>query len=235
MTAIAQPAATTEAHTESTTALVKKHVTAVVSRLQGGYLSRPRSTSESVRALALLRRSLGAAGSTDPRMWALVLADMPERLVGPTSRSITEPTAAEKAVLAALTTYAVHQQAQQMPMHVVGVGLGEATRRLAAGGGDDPGGLDDAVVQRMHRVAMAQNDNLRQQSLRALITLMRSATPPVPLDYGRLAADLYLLQDLRYAPQVHLVWGRQLHTRPSSTANPEAHQSPDQHTPGESQ
>lgn len=234
MTAIPQSAESAVAPTESTTAVVKRHVTAVVSRLQGGYLGRPRATSESVRTLALLRRSLGAAGAADPRMWAIVLSDLPERLVGPTARSITEPTAAEKAVLTALTTYAVHQQAQHMPMHVIGVGLGDATRRLAATGGDDPGGLDDAVVQRMHRVAMAQNDNLRQQSLRALITLMRSATPPVPLDYGRLAADLYLLQDPRYAPQVHLAWGRQLHTRPSGRVNPETNDSP-QNSTGESQ
>lgn len=202
--------------------VIKRHVTAKVSRLQGAYLQQPRSSSESVRTLALLRRSLGAAGAADPRMWALVLDDLPPGLMGSASRSMTEPTRAELAVLAALTTYSVHQQGQRTAMHVVGIGLGDATQQVARSRArsDAPSGLDDATVERLHRVSMAQTGALRHQALRALVSLMRSSTPPVSLDYGQLASDLYWLQDPRYAPRVHLRWGRQLHTKTHDRAGP---------------
>ena len=63
----------------------------------------------------------------------------------------------------------------------------------------------------MHRVVLAHGDGQRAQALRALVTLMRSGQPPVPLDYGQLAADLFLLRT-RHAHSVRLRWGRGLHT-----------------------
>lgn len=196
--------------------LISEHVRRRVTRLQAGYVSPAGPSSESVRTLALLRRSLGAAGSADPRMWALVLEGLPVELMGPRRGELTAPSKSETAVLTALTTYAVHQQSQRVAMHVNGAGLGDATREVARQRArqDAPGGLDDATVQRMHRVSMAQTQELRAQALRALVTLMRSGQPAVPLDYGRLAADLYWLQHPVYAPRVHLAWGRQLHTAP---------------------
>lgn len=192
--------------------LVADHVRATVHRLMGGYLAAGGPTSEATRTLALLRRSLGAAGGADPRMWALVLKGMPAELMG--HGTLATPTRAETAVLTATTLYAVHQQSQRDPMHVNGVGLGDAIRRVAQQRArpDSPGGLDDATVQRMHRVSMAQTQELRAQALRALVTLMRAGSPPVPLDYGQLARDLYWLQFHESAPRVHLAWGRQLHT-----------------------
>lgn len=163
--------------------LVADHVRAKVNRLMGGYLAAGGPTSEATRTLALLRRSLGAAGGADPRMWALVLDGMPPELMG--TGTLETPTRAEVAVLTATTLFAVHQQSQRDRMHVNGVGLGDATRRIARQRArqDAPGGLDDATVQRMHRVSLAQTQELRAQALRALVTLMRAGSPPVPLDY----------------------------------------------------
>lgn len=124
-----------------------------------------------------------------------------------------EPTRAEQAVHTALTMYAVHQQSRRERQHVRGVGLGEATQKLARqrASVDAVGGLDEPTVQRLHRVSMAQTPTLRADALRALVTLMRSAHPPVGLDYGRLAEDLFWLQFPGATSQVHLRWGRGLH------------------------
>lgn len=194
---------------------LSQHVAKRVGGLQRGYAGAERPTSESVRTLAQLRKALGAAGAADPRSWAIVLGDFPEELMGPRLGSLADPNRAEIAAMTALTTYAVHQQSQRQPMHIPGVSLGEATRDVARQRArtDAPGGLDDPTVQRLHRVSMAHSQAMRAQALRALVTLMRTAPRPVPLDYGRLAADLYWLQDPRHASRVHLSWARGLHTR----------------------
>lgn len=191
---------------------VKEHVTRLVERLQAGYLEERPWSSEAKGQLAELRRTLGAAGAADPRSWAIVLDSLPEVLQqGSRDGSLATPTRAELAVLTALTTYAVHQQSQREPMHRRGVSLGEATRAVARkrARADAPSGLDEATVDRLHRVSMAQTQELRAQSLRALVQLLRGAAEP--LDYGRLAEDLFWLQDSRSATSVHLAWGRGLH------------------------
>lgn len=201
---------------QGTARLVGRHVGAVVSRLQGGYLpASSNPTSAAVQTLALLRRALGTAGAVDPRSWALVLDGLPDELVEPATGSMTEPTRAERAIFTALTTYAVHQQSQTRPMHVPGIGLGEATRRVARqrARADAPGGLDEATLQRMHRISLAHTDEMRAQALRSAVQLMRSAEPPVALDYSRLAEDVYWLQVPAAASRVHLRWGRGLHAR----------------------
>lgn len=199
----------------STSDRLARYVSRRVGDIQRGYVRPEGPTSSSVGTLAQLRRALGAAGGADPRSWAIVLGGFPEELIGPPRGSLADPNRAEIAAMSALTTYAVHQQSQRQPMHVPGVSLGEATRRVAVqrARADAPGGLDDATVQRLHRVSMAHTQAMRDQALRALVTLMRSAERPVPLDYGRLAADLYWLQQTRHAARVHLAWARGLHTR----------------------
>ncbi len=213
--------------------LLEKHVVRTVLSIQNGYLAAGGSTSQSVRKLALLRRTLGSAGGADPRSWSIVLDGFPDEILGPQRGPLTEPTRAESAAMVALTTYAVHQQSQRQPMHQQGINLGEATRRLAVQRArqDAPAGMDDATIQRMHRVSMAHTWQMRSQALRALVTLLRSAERPVPLDYGRIATDLYWLADPAHATHVHLAWARGLYTtgqprRENSTETTAA----DQHT-----
>lgn len=197
---------------------LRDHVTSRVERLQAAYLGEGGWSSDARGQLAELRRALGAAGSRDPRSWAIVLDGLPSRFQVGGGSSLATPSRAELAVHTALTTYAVHQQSQTQQMHRRGVNLGQATRAVATlrARSDSPGGLDEATVDRLHRVSMAQTHELRAQSLRALVQLMRSGK--VPLDYGRLAEDLYWLQDPRYATKVHLSWGRGLHRRPRESA-----------------
>lgn len=214
---------------------LSRYVAGRVNGIQRGYLEGERPDSESVSTLAQLRKALGAAGAADPRSWAIVLGGFPEELMGPRRGSLAGANRAETAAMTALTTYAVHQQSQRgQPMHVPGISLGEATREVARQRArpDAAGGLDDQTVQRLHRVSMAHTQTMREQALRALVTLMRAAPRPVPLDYGRLAADLYWLQDPRYASRVHLAWARGLHTRSraekADSEDPPTHDQQDQ-------
>lgn len=214
-------------------AQLRAHVARVVSQLQAGYVrgDGTRPSSAAVRQLAQLRHALGTSSGADTDAWSIVLRGMPPTLAGPSAGLLSSPTRAEAAAYLAITTYAVHQQGQQrLGMHQPGATVGEATRRIAGQRArqDSPGGLDEQTVQRMHRIALAQNDAIRAQALRALVTLMRSGQPPIALDYGQLAADLFLLQT-RHADSVRLRWGRGLHTQ-DTKPDPDA----DQTTSGES-
>jgi len=194
----------------STRTVVGDHVGRVVTVLQARYLpsvSRARPDSGAAAALARLRRApvddLAEGGVFD-----LVYDDLPERLMSDAG----EPTAAESAIHAALVLYAGHQQSRGEPMHVYGRSLGRAARELAIIRGD--GALDEAAVTRFQRVATATGRAARLAQLRSFIALLRSHG--IPLDYARLARDLYDLDQPDGAARVRLRWGRDLHTRISS-------------------
>lgn len=212
---------------------VRQHVTAVVERLQHEYLPGGGAppTSHGAATLARLRRAQGSVATLDPRALAMVLDGLPPevqtRSSGPTDA--VQLSRAERAVQTALTTYAVHQQSQREPQHARGVSLGAAVRVLARqraslSPGEAVGGMDDNVVQRLHRVSTAQSPELRTNALRALVTLMRSAERTVTLDYGLLAQDLYWLQVPSGVHGVQLRWGRDLHRteRHTDEASPDS-------------
>ncbi|MFV0429613.1 MAG: type I-E CRISPR-associated protein Cse2/CasB [Arachnia sp.] len=181
-----------------------------ISPLQQGYTATPR-TSWAQRTLAELRRADPAAPGADPALWEVTLNNMPEGLAGRGDA----PSWAESAIHASLVLYAVHQQGASLPMHVSGVGLGDAVRRVSyARSGSD---WDPGTISRFHALARAQSSAIRLHHLRGLVTLMRGEK--VPLDYGQLASDLWLL-NTRGADRVMLRWGRQLH-RLTNTPTPD--------------
>ncbi|MSS46398.1 type I-E CRISPR-associated protein Cse2/CasB [Cutibacterium sp. WCA-380-WT-3A] len=177
-----------------------------ISRLQHGYLTTPRDPW-AVRTLASLRRADESRPGADPSLWDVTLGRLPDELLG---HGTSPATAAERAVHAAVVLYAVHQQSRAEPMHATGVGLGQAVRMLSVKRSDgtewDPG-----TISRFQHMCRAQQWAIRVDNLRGLVTLMRSEA--VPLDYGRLAADLWRLQ-VSAPDQVLLKWGRQLHRIP---------------------
>ncbi|MES6323222.1 type I-E CRISPR-associated protein Cse2/CasB, partial [Cutibacterium acnes] len=70
------------------------------------------------------------------------------------------------------------------------------------------------TISRFQHLCRAQQWGIRIENLRGLIALMRSEG--VPLDHGRLAADLWRIQTSA-ANRVLLDWGRQLHRIPSTS------------------
>lgn len=181
--------------------LVRDHVGARVAGLQAGLMGdSPARQSEARAQLAILRRSK-ADDPSDPAVWPITLGGARPELLGPPTGD--EPTRAERAVHAALVTFALHMQSARSPRHVLGRRLGSAVRQLA---GPE---ADEAVVKRFHTFATATAWPQRLHHLRGLVSLMRSHD--VALDYGSLAADLYSAQTTDGLRRVRLQWGRDFH------------------------
>lgn len=182
------------ARDETPSQRLARHVTARVIRLQQGYLA---DTAAAVASLARLRRAVTAEPGSDPGVWYDTFDGFPASLVG----AGDAPSAAERAAHAAITLFAVHQQSRNEPMHRKGVSLGAAVRALSPDGSND-----DPVLRRFHTLGTAASLPETLHHLRGLVTQFRGAS--IGLDYGRLAVDLYMLQDPRRAPDVRRLWGR---------------------------
>lgn len=185
-------------------------------RLQRAYLNpSDRENSDVTATLARLRRCAPDAVGADPSVWAVTLADLPDQLRS--KRKDDEPSPAEAAVHAALVLYATHQQSNQTPIHMRGVSLGHAVRRLAEARAHN-GEPDESSIRRLHQVVLANDATGRLHYLRGLITLLRSESDPIPLDYAQLAVDLWRLLDPKQdSGRVVAGWGRDLHNRPRAT------------------
>ncbi|WP_406279463.1 type I-E CRISPR-associated protein Cse2/CasB [Nocardia sp. NBC_00881] len=199
-------------HGERETALAD-YVADKVAELQDRYRRRD---SEALAAMAKLRRGVGGNPGTDPALWGLTLAEMPEHI---TAREIMTrderdgaSTVWERAAYDAITLHALHQQSRSDRMHRRGTTIGTATAALGA-----RAGAQDAVRARFHALGTASDHDARLIHLRGLISQLRGYD--IPLDYARLAVDLCRLDDGTYADRVLLAWGRDYHRRPATTSN----------------
>lgn len=193
--------------------VVARHVAEVIRRLQHQYLptaDRAVPTAHAAASLAALRSAKVADPADDVRTWQVTMNGIPESLL---SDVHTGPTSAECAVHAALVLWARHQQSRSRPMHVPGVSLGRAVRDLSNRVGAD-GEIDPALLRRFHSVATATSQDQRLYHLRSLGSLFRAHE--VPLDYARLAKDLYLLS-VTEPDSVLMRWGRDLYRRSQVT------------------
>lgn len=154
-----------------------------------------------VRAtLAELRRGIGKPPGSVPQLWNVTLSGMPEELY---SRDGT-PTRGEWAAYIALTMFALHQQGKdtlKQSMNAEGVSLGTAVKRLVR---SDEG--EERVKRRFDSAITSDSPEELAHHLRGLVQLLRSED--IPLDYGRLAADLYLFFTDSTRDKVKLRWGQ---------------------------
>lgn len=160
--------------------------------------------------LAKLRRGAGRAPGDLPETMGELLLDFPDALMGKDSLS-----PAEWAVFTALTMYALHQQGndpQKESMHESGVDLGTAVARLVPkeGSRDDKEAAFDRVRTRFNRLAMSESVEDVSQYLRGIVQLLRRGS--IPLDYAKLASDLYAFRFEEGRSNVRLRWGRQLYS-----------------------
>ncbi|WP_237268335.1 type I-E CRISPR-associated protein Cse2/CasB [Tessaracoccus flavescens] len=197
-------------------------VGAQVAKLQAGYTRSPRD-EWSQRTLAQLRRADAAAPGADAALWQVTFDGLPESVRGVGDA----PSIGEAAAHATLVMYAIHQQSKGEPMHRQGVGLGQAVRDLARARSADAT-PDPGVLSRFHALVRAQTRSARLSCLRALVGLMRAES--IPLDYGRLASDLWLLETKK-SDVVRLRWGRQLHLHKPTTEPTEATAVPEGENP----
>jgi CRISPR system Cascade subunit CasB len=167
-----------------------------IAELQERYLA---NISAGVADLAALRRAATAEPGSDPRVWALTVAGVAVGVdVG------DDPTDDERAVHAAMTLYAIHQQSRPERMHHSGRGLGRAVRTLGQRAGNE-----DAVRRRFEALGTAATFAELMQHSRGLVRQLRSEA--ISLDYGQLADDLVALQSPTRAGAVRLRWGRDYH------------------------
>lgn len=201
----------TDVHIVSRMDKLRDTVRSRIESLQGSFLANKPSAAAS---LAQLRRCDPSEVGSDPRIWSLTVADLPDIL---TDLRAGRPTRVEQALHAAMVLYAIHQQGHRTdPAHRRAVRLGTAVGRLARSRGID-GSLDGSVVQRFHQVAIAHDRDARLHHLRGIVTLMRGETPVISLDYGLLAVDLARLDDPRSDHSFVLTrWGRDLHSTPTT-------------------
>ncbi|MFJ2620774.1 type I-E CRISPR-associated protein Cse2/CasB [Glutamicibacter sp. NPDC087344] len=171
-------------------------IAAKIHRLQNGYLA---NEASAVRSLAVLRKATGKAPGTDPELWELTLAELPENFQGRTRN----PTPAEWATHITLTLYSVHQQGKKSkPMHVQGIKFGRVIRELS-----DHNLSASSVKRRFDALATASSPLEVQHHLGSLIRILRDAETPI--DHVRLADDLRQLLIPGQHKFVLLRWGRE--------------------------
>ena len=158
-----------------------------------------------VRAqLAILRHGVGRKPGDMPELWGLFFAEMNPLMFSQDG----EPTPAEWAAYTALTLYAVHQQGREISeenMHKEGeeeCGLGRAVARLIENEEDDR----ERIAKRLNAFAMAGNIQGAAHYLRGLIQLLHAKR--IPLDYVKLAEELYDFQNPDHVSKVRLGWGQ---------------------------
>ncbi len=164
----------------------------------GQLLGDPSDSSAKAR-LARLRSGIGHYPGEQPALWGEFLLEMPQELLS----SGNQPSRAEWAVYLALTAFALHQQGksrQTEKMHREGISLGMAARQLIETEDDR-----ERVARRFYPLATATDMEELSHHLRTFITLLRAKN--IPLDYARLAGDLYQYQFTESADQVRLRWG----------------------------
>lgn len=158
--------------------------------------------------LAWLRKGVGKKPGDIPKLWGILYEDMPDDFI----RNISSPTREEYSCYIALTLFAMHQQGKDIKeqcMHESGIGknsisIGKAMRKLVNALGEDS---ENCILQRLEALSTAKDIDEYAYYLRRIICLLRNQS--IPLDYGRLAFELYLLQsDTQNSSKIKLQWAR---------------------------
>lgn len=158
------------------------------------------SDSAARASLARLRRGVGHVPGEMPELWGEFLLELPEELMGHGAQI----SRAEWAVYTALTLFALHQQGKDrkaQPMYQQGISLGAAANRLIIRENEDR----ERIARRFYPAATATDMTELSHHMRGLVTLLRAQG--IPMDYVRLATDLYDFQNPERVNSVRLRWG----------------------------
>jgi len=165
-----------------------------VSKLK--YLQDKADTGTVRGIMANLRRGVGKPVGELPEVWGIVFDKISPELLGKNQASN-----AEWAIYTALTLYAVHQQGSDTSINQEGISLGHASARLIKTEDDT-----DRILKRLNLVVTAVSPEDLAYRLKEIIQLLKQEN--IPLDYAKLAKELYLFCHEKYAQNVKLQWGR---------------------------
>lgn len=170
--------------------------------------------------LAKLRRGIGKEPGELPELFEVFLGGMPERLYGKGS----EPSYSEWAIYTALTLFALHQQGKgwDHPMSVgwnfenddEGNSLGRATGLLVRRSRE----REPAIKRRFDAVVTAIEFTEFAYHARGMIQLLKRED--IPLNYPRLAEDLFWYQFEGHRNRVRLRWGEDYYRASQQNAEP---------------
>jgi CRISPR system Cascade subunit CasB len=198
----------------------ERFVAARISMIQGAYLNAA-TRSWGGAQLAALRHAAAQPAGQSPDTWMIEFDGFPTTMAGRSD----QPSPAEWAAHLAFTLYAIHQQSNTtQPMHQPGVdhSLGLAVRQLARSQQVAQSDYIDEVPARFAALGTATEPNEIAHYARMLVHQLASANPPIPLDYARLAGQLFDLRGKASADRVRLQWGREFAgQRPNETTTPD--------------
>lgn len=174
------------------------------------WLQDHRKESYSKGLLAALRRSVAAQPGEVLDTCDFEFERLPDELRG---RGSEPATAGEWAAHLAFALYAVHQQSQESNMHCACShgreqhhGLGHAVKQLALKGTGEQ--LEQGQMpSRFAALVTSESVEELAHYARQLVQQLRGAS--IPLDYGRLAGQLYWYQLPEYRNRVCLEWARE--------------------------
>ncbi|MGY1438142.1 type I-E CRISPR-associated protein Cse2/CasB [Streptomyces reniochalinae] len=146
--------------------------------------------------LAILRRGLSRPAGTVLPMFAFYTCPVDDF-----AARRGEVSAEQEAEHAALALFGLHQQSKERPMHRGGVSLGRAMRALRHHDRSSP----EAVDSRFEQAFSATGPETLQFRLRGLVTQLKGIDQP--LDYDRLAEDLYAWRRPHSRSRVRRRWG----------------------------
>ncbi|MFJ1746394.1 type I-E CRISPR-associated protein Cse2/CasB [Streptomyces sp. NPDC088116] len=180
-----------------------------ISQLQRRYRQ---DNPAAVADLARLRRGAGKMAHEVQDHWGLGGLEELAEVLADTERHVRREHA-EEAVYLAVTLWALHQQSvRDSDMHNPKSSLGGAVRTLMRKkrsenrSEDEP---NEPLRTRLVRVGTAESIESVAVRLREIVLLLRGEQ--VPLDYGRLADQLYRWQSRPDRAAVRREWGREFH------------------------
>jgi len=187
---------------DPSTGRLEDFVATNVTKLQNGYLE---NKADAVAGLARLRHGASRSLGDDPELIGLTIAG----LETPRPGLSDGPTLDERAAYTAITLFALHQQSHRTRrMHRIGYSMGRSARLLGRHSlsKEQRKKADNPVRRRFNALGTATSWDETVHHARSLIGQFRAFG--IPLDYGRFAQDLVLLQDSTTSQAVRTAWGR---------------------------
>ncbi len=186
--------------------LVGRATATYIARLQPQFLA---DVPSAVAELARLRRGAGRRAHQSPDLWGIGGTDELAGLLDGHEGHI-RCEYAEEAVFLAATLWALHQQSsREHGMHSRNHDLGGAVRALIRLKGATSADEEDSPLRkRLVRVGTAESLDSVAVRLREIVLLLRGAK--VPLDYARLAGQLYRWQHRPDRAGVQREWGARI-------------------------